>query len=236
MRRGRRPPFCKAPSKESACRGASARATWRPSCACTAQSTTRASSATERPRYLRDQALVEFWYACGARISESSSLLTRDVRLRARAGALVWQRRKRAHRAAPSPRAREHARVRGRGAPRLVDGKACPYFFVVEPRQPVRHRLHAQDVQGHAPCRRRRHRDSPRTTCATRSQATCWKAAPTCAASRRCLVTQPFDHPDLHARPPSTAWQTCTAKRIREDRQSRQALPSGNLILPSNHA
>ena len=47
---------------------------------------------------------------------------------------------------------------------------------------------------------------------------------------------QPFDHPDLHARPPSTAWQTCTAKRIREDRQSRQALPSGNLILPSNHA
>lgn len=82
------------------------------------------------PADLRDQALVEFWYACGARISESSSLLTRDVDFAQGQVRLFGKGGK--ERIVPlHPLARTSMRAYAEEArPRLVDGKACPYFFV----------------------------------------------------------------------------------------------------------
>lgn len=82
------------------------------------------------PADLRDQALLEFWYACGARISESSSLLARDVDFAQGQVRLFGKGGK--ERIVPlHPLALESMRAYAETArPRLLGGKQCPYFFV----------------------------------------------------------------------------------------------------------
>lgn len=80
----------------------------------------------------RNRALLEFLYACGARISEASGLLARDVSLRAGQAKLFGKGGK--ERIVPL----HDAAVDAMGAylrtarEDLLSGKECPYFFVSE--------------------------------------------------------------------------------------------------------
>lgn len=82
------------------------------------------------PSDLRNQALLEFLYACGARISEASSLELRNVDFNAKQVKVRGKGDK--ERIIPLydlaiGAMREYAR---HGRPDLLKGKDCPYFFV----------------------------------------------------------------------------------------------------------
>lgn len=86
----------------------------------------------QTPEDLRDQALLEFWYACGSRISESSGLLAKDVDFAQGQVRLFGKGGK--ERIVPL-----HAFAVGSmraywesARPLLLKGKASPYFFVSE--------------------------------------------------------------------------------------------------------
>lgn len=79
---------------------------------------------------MRDQAILEFLYACGARISEASGLLCRNVDFDAGEARLFGKGSKERivplHELAVSS-LKEYAHV---ARPRLLKGGECPYFFV----------------------------------------------------------------------------------------------------------
>lgn len=79
---------------------------------------------------MRDQAILEFLYACGARISETSGLLAVNIDFDEKQARLFGKGSKEPHRPlARSGRGLSQA-ICARGAPKLLDGKECPYFFV----------------------------------------------------------------------------------------------------------
>ena len=82
------------------------------------------------PEEYRDQALLEFWYACGARISESAGLLEKDVDFAQGQARLFGKGGK--ERIVPlHPFALESMRAYHDFArPKLTAEKDCPYFFV----------------------------------------------------------------------------------------------------------
>lgn len=84
----------------------------------------------DTPSGLRNRALLEFLYACGARISEASGLLVRDVSFAERQAKLFGKGGK--ERIVPLHDAAVGAMVAyaSKARPALLDGKECPYFFV----------------------------------------------------------------------------------------------------------
>ena len=84
----------------------------------------------EGPIALRNQAILEFLYACGVRISEASSLLTRDVSFKSKQVKVFGKGSK--ERIVPlydmaiSSLRTYYAEARSE----LLSGKDCPYFFV----------------------------------------------------------------------------------------------------------
>ena len=93
----------------------------------------RDASGREREQSLsdmRDQAVLEFLYACGARVSEASGLLFENVDFEAGEARLFGKGSKERivplHDLAVSSM-KAYAVV---ARPRLLDGKTCPYFFV----------------------------------------------------------------------------------------------------------
>lgn len=79
---------------------------------------------------MRDQAILEFLYACGARVSEASGLLSENLDFEAGEARLFGKGSKERivplHDLAVSS-LKAYAIV---ARPRLLDGKTCPYFFV----------------------------------------------------------------------------------------------------------
>lgn len=93
----------------------------------------RDASGREREQSLsdmRDQAVLEFLYACGARVSEASGLLRENIDFEAGEARLFGKGSKERivplHDLAVSSM-KAYAVV---ARPRLLDGKTCPYFFV----------------------------------------------------------------------------------------------------------
>lgn len=84
----------------------------------------------QTPSDLRDQALLEFLYACGARVSEASGLLVGDVDFRNRQVKVFGKGSK--ERIVPLHAMALAAMERYRDAARgeLLGGGECPYFFV----------------------------------------------------------------------------------------------------------
>ena len=82
------------------------------------------------PAEMRNQALLEFLYACGARISEASGLLVADVDFDAGQCKVLGKGNK--ERIVPlhdlALRSMHTYKLLAR--PKLLGGKACPYFFV----------------------------------------------------------------------------------------------------------
>ena len=84
----------------------------------------------QSPQDMRDQALLEFLYACGARISEASDLLVADVDYRSGQVKVLGKRRK--ERIIPMHRLCIEAmqRYQREARPLLLSGKTSEYFFV----------------------------------------------------------------------------------------------------------
>lgn len=82
------------------------------------------------PSGMRNRALLEFLYACGARVSEASGLLVRDVSFESRLAKIFGKGGK--ERIVPlhdaAVEAMETYAIKAR--PSLLSGAECPYFFV----------------------------------------------------------------------------------------------------------
>ena len=173
------------------------------------------AAAGTTPRALRDRALAELLYGAGLRVSEAVALDRQSVDLENR---LV----RASARAARSGSSRSGARQptpfaatssRGRPAPR-----AAPPAGALPQRQ--RRRADARRAsssssaawparQGSSPSA------STRTCCATRSQRTCSREAPTCGPCRRCS-DMPISPPRSCTRTyPIAGGASCTSRRIR---------------------
>ena len=93
---------------------------------CDARGRRREQSLTD----MRDQAILEFLYACGARISETSGLLEQNIDFDEKQARLFGKGSK--ERIVPLhdlaiDSLRRYALV---ARPKLLDGKECPFFFV----------------------------------------------------------------------------------------------------------
>ena len=79
---------------------------------------------------MRNQALLEFLYACGARRVGGVGAARRRRRFRARPGQGVREGRQGAHRAHPRDGGVVHAHLRVPGRPQLLRERSCAHFFV----------------------------------------------------------------------------------------------------------
>ena len=151
-----------------------------------------AASVGGTPASLRDRALLEVLYGCGARITEAAGLDVDDLDLEGGAVRLLGKGGK--ERIVPvgsfARAAVEAYLVRARPALRGPG----PRHTGAVPQHPRRPAVPAERV-GRAARERRaggaRHATSARTRCATRSPRTCSTAAPTSASSRSCSGTRP---------------------------------------------
>ena len=137
---------------------------------------------------MRDAALLEFLFSCGARVSEASGLLLSWVNFPEREVKVFGKRAK--ERIVPLSRrgAEAMARYLEKARPELLGDRQSDYFFVsnrgnqMKP-DGIRKIFGAPGGGGWTS----RSRPMP---CATPSPPTFWRAAPICAASRTCWGTR----------------------------------------------
>ena len=99
------------------------------------------------PSEMRNQAILEFLYACGARISEASGLELTAVDFEAGQCKVLGKGGKGTHRAARWIWRHKYAHVCAAWAPAAGAGQGLPVLLRIYAGKPNGHRCHAQDVQ-----------------------------------------------------------------------------------------